>query len=75
VIDSFNRGTFEQKYLNAFDTGGQPIFVTNQSNNIDLSRIEADIRAIKDRNNTQIYTLPDGSVIMQKKNVKRIIRQ
>lgn len=75
VIDSFNRGTFEQKYLNAFDTGGQPIFVTNQSNNIDLSRIEADIRAIKDRNSTQIYTLPDGSVIMQKKNVKRIIRQ
>lgn len=75
VIDSFNRGTFEQKYLNAFDTGGQPIFVTSQSNNIDLSRIEADIRAIKDRNNTQIYTLPDGSVIMQKKNVKRIIRQ
>lgn len=75
VIDSFNRGTFEQKYLNAFDTGGQPIFVNNQQNNIDLSRIEADIRAIKDRNSTQIYTLPDGSVIMQKKNVKRIIRQ
>lgn len=74
VIDSFNRGTFEQKYLNAFDTGGQPIFVTNQSNNIDLSRIEADIRAIKERNSTQVYTLPDGSVIMQKKNVKRIIR-
>lgn len=74
VIDSFNRGTFEQKYLNAFDMGGQPIFVTNQSNNIDLSRIEADIRDIRDRNRTQIYTLPDGSVIMQKRNVKRIIK-
>lgn len=74
VIDSFNRGTFEQKYLNAFDTGGQPIFVNSQQNNIDLSRIEADIRDIRDRNRTQIYTLPDGSVIMQKRNVKRIIK-
>ena len=74
VIDSFNRGTFEQKYLNAFDTGGQPIFITSQPNNIDLSRIEADIRDIRDRNRTQIYTLPDGSVIMQKRNVKRIIK-
>lgn len=73
VIDSFNKGIFEQKYLSAFNINGLPIFVSNKDN-IDLSLIEASLKNIIELNSNKVYIEPNGTVIMQNGNVKRIIR-
>lgn len=74
VIDSFNKGTFEDKYLNAFGNSDKLNISLNSNNSIDLSKIEDDVRSIRKQNETRYYTMPDGTVIMQHRNVKRIIK-
>lgn len=74
VIDSFNKGTFEDKYLNAFANSEGLSISLNSNNSIDLSKIENDVRSIRKQNETRYYTMPDGTVIMQHRNVKRIIK-
>lgn len=74
VIDSFNKGTFEDKYLNAFANSDGLSIALNANSNIDLSKIEDDIRSIRKQNEVKYYTMPDGTVVMQRKNVKRIIK-
>lgn len=74
VIDSFNKGTFEDKYLNAFANSDGLSIALNASSNIDLSKIEDDVRSIRKQNEVKYYTMPDGTVVMQRKNVKRIIK-
>lgn len=75
VIDSFNKGTFEDKYLKAFD-GSDELSVSLNANgsNIDLSKLEDDVRSIRRQNETKYYTMPNGTVVMQRRNVKRIIK-
>lgn len=74
VIDSFNKGTFEDKYLNAFGNSDKLNISLNSNNNMDLSKIEDDVRSIRKQNETRYYTMSDGTVIMQHRNVKRIIK-
>ena len=74
VIDSFNKGTFEDKYLNAFANSDGLSIALNASGNIDLSKIEDDVRSIRKQNEVKYYTMPDGTVVIQRKNVKRIIK-
>ena len=74
VIDSLNKGTFEDKYLNAFGNSDRLNISLNSNNSIDLSKIEDDVRSIRKQNETRYYTMPDGTVIMQHRNVKRIIK-
>ena len=74
VIDSFNKGTFEDKYLNAFGNSDNLNISLDSNNNMDLSKIEDDVRSIRKQNETRYYTMPDGTVIMQHRNVKRIIK-
>lgn len=74
VIDSFNKGTFEDKYLNAFGNSDRLNISLNSNNSMDLSKIEDDVRSIRKQNETRYYTMPDGTVIMQHRNVKRIIK-
>lgn len=74
VIDSLNKGTFEDKYLNAFASSDGLSISLNSSGNMDLSKIEDDVRSIRKQNETRYYTMPDGTVIMQHRNVKRIIK-
>ena len=74
VIDSFNKGTFEDKYLNAFGNSDKLNISLNSNNNMDLSKIKDDVRSIRKQNETRYYTMPDGTVIMQHRNVKRIIK-
>lgn len=74
VIESFNKGTFEDKYLNAF-TGADRANISIVSNSsTDLSKLERDVSNIRKQNETKYFTMPDGTVIMQYKNVKRIIK-
>lgn len=74
VIDSFNKGTFEDKYLNAFANSDGLSIALNANGSIDLSKIEDDVRSIRKQNEVKYYTMPDGTVVMQRKNVKRIIK-
>ena len=74
VIDSFNKGTFEDKYLNAFGGPDGLNISFNSNSTMDLSKIENDVRNIRKQNETKYYTMPDGTVVMQRKNVKRIIK-
>ena len=75
VIDSFNKGTFEDKYLKAFDgSDGLSVSLNASGSNIDLSKLEDDVRSIRRQGEIKYYTLPNGITIMQRKNVKRIIK-
>lgn len=74
IIESLNSGTFEDKYLNAFANSGERSISINQSNSIDLSNLENDVKSIRRSNETRYYTAPDGTVIMQYKNLKRTIK-
>ena len=74
VIDSFNKGTFEDKYLNAFANSDSLSIALNDNSNIDLSKIEDDVRSIRKQSEVKYYTMPDGTVVMQRKNVKRTIK-
>ena len=74
VIDSFNKGTFEDKYLNAFDNADKINSIINVRGDMDLSGIEKEVRAIREQNEKQCYVLPNGDIVLQYKNVKRIIK-
>ena len=75
VIESFNNGTFQDKYLNAFLTPGERNILLEPDNSIDLSKIEDDVRNIRRQNETRTSVLPDGTIITVYKNVKRIVRK
>lgn len=75
IVDSLNKGTFEDKYLNAFGSSDGLNISINSNSNIDLSKIERDVQSIKKQNEVRYYTMPNGSVVMQHKNVKRIIKK
>lgn len=74
IIESLNKGVFEDKYSNAFAEADRLNVAISQSNNPDLSRIENGIDAIRKQNELKCYTLSDGTMIVQEKNVKRIIK-
>lgn len=75
VIESFNKGTFEDKYLNAFASSDKlNVELNSSSTNIDLSKIENDVQHIRKQNEVKYYVLKDGTVVIQRRNVKRIIK-
>lgn len=74
VVESLNKGTFEDKYLNAFAGADGMNISLNNNARVDLSKIEEDVRNIRQQSETICYTLPDGSVVMQRRNIKRIIK-
>lgn len=74
VIDSLNKGTFEDKYLNAFASSDGLNISLNSNGSVDLSKIEDDVQSIRKQSETKYYTLPNGTVVIQHKNVKRIIK-
>lgn len=73
VINSLNRGTFAQKYLNAYNTDG--VNVTVQQNNApDLRDLKDDVREIKEQNRRRRYTDGNGNVVEVYKNLTRKIK-
>ena len=74
VINSLNRGTFAQKYLNAYNTDG--VNVTGQQNNApDLRDLKDDVREIKEQNRRRRYVDGNGNVIEVYKNLTRKIKK
>lgn len=74
IVNSLNRGIFEDKYANAFkpasDMASNIIF--NESGT-DITALEKEVREIRKSLNTRVYS-SGGVTIIQKGNVKRIIK-
>lgn len=73
VINSLNRGTFPQKYLNAYNTDGVNVTV-QQNNALDLRDLKDDVREIKEQNRRRRYVDGNGNVIEVYKNLTRKIK-
>ena len=73
LINSLNKGTFEQKYLNAY-SGADEVTNIMQGGSVDLSNVERDLKSIKESAGHKFITGADGTIIEVKGNVKRIIK-
>lgn len=73
IIDSLNKGTFEDKYLNAFSQASD-MTVIREVANINVERLEREVEKIRKQGETRYYTGNDGTIIEVKGNVKRIIK-
>ena len=70
IIDSLNKGTFEQKYLGAYDTGDMSMSMFNTQ--ADLRTLEGDVREIKKQGERRYFTDGKGRIIETYKNLRRI---
>lgn len=74
IVDSLNKGTFENKYSQAFSSAnGIQSQMINIETSTDLSRLERGVEAIKKQNSEKVYALGDGRTLIVKGNVKRYI--
>lgn len=74
IVESLNKGNFEDKYSQAFQTGDR--LATQISFNkeaADLSKLEEDVHALK-KNSEERYYQGNGVTVIKRKNVTRIIR-
>lgn len=74
IVDSLNKGTFEEKYMRALDATGALSVVLAGQKGADLSTIEHDLRELKNSAMSRTYLLPDGRLVIETKNTKRIIK-
>lgn len=74
VIDSFNKGVFEEKYLSAFSRSGDANLLISSNSTPNLSKIENGIEAIRRQNEIAYTVLPNGTIVVRRRNVKRIIK-
>ena len=74
IVDSLNKGTFENKFSQAFNKADslQAQMITVETTT-DLSNIERGVEAIKKQNSEHVYPLGDGRTLIIKGNVKRYI--
>nr|DAP92326.1 MAG TPA: tail length tape measure protein [Caudoviricetes sp.] len=73
LINSLNKGTFEQKYLNAY-SGSDEVTHIMQGSTVDLSKVEKDLKSIKEQGRVKYITGADGTIIEVRGNIKRIIK-
>lgn len=76
IIESLNKGNFEDKYMKAFKTGDKlatQITITKEAT--DLSRLEQDVHDLKKNSETKYFAGPNGTVIYTRKNITSIIKQ
>lgn len=71
IVNSLNKGTFEEKFANAFANGEtvQNKFIQTESR-ADLTKLENGVESIKKQNSERIYALSDGRTLIVKGNVK-----
>lgn len=73
IVDSLNKGTFEEKFSRAFRSGDELSQNIMYNQHTDLSQLESDVRALKRNSENQVIIMPDGTRIERSKNVTRII--
>lgn len=74
IVDSLNKGTFENKFSQAFNKADslQTQMITVETTT-DLSNIERGVEAIKKQNSERVYPLGNGRTLVIKGNVRRYI--
>ena len=73
IIESLNKGTFEQSYLQSFTAPiGLQLAGVNQPT--DISRLERDVTRIKEELDYRYYSEPDRTIV-KKGNLTRIIKK
>lgn len=72
IINSLNSGTFERKYLHAYDGAEQVAVAVQNDNSSDLRRLGNDVSAIRQQGERRTYTDSRGTHVVYK-NVHRII--
>ena len=72
LINSLNSGTFERKYLHAYDGAEQVAVAVQNDNSSDLRRLGNDVSAIRQQGERRTYTDSRGTHVVYK-NVHRII--
>lgn len=74
IVDSLNKGTFENKFSQAFNKADslQAQMITVETTT-DLSNIERGVEAIKKQNSERVYPLGNGRTLIIKGNVRRYI--
>jgi hypothetical protein len=76
IVRSLNQGTFERRFARTFDGSERlaPI-VTLTGAQTDTATIERELRAIRRQGEEQAVALADGTVLVRRGNVQRIIRR
>lgn len=72
VIRSFNDGSFIRKYSRMYENAAGNVLISNGTN-IDLSRIERDLSAIRKGSRKRYYTDGKGRTVVAYKNLTRRI--
>ena len=76
IVESLNKGTFEERYLNAFESGEKiQTQINNNIASIDLTKLETSVDAIRKQSDTRQYALPDGTIVQKSRNSTRIIHK
>ncbi len=83
IINSLNSGTFDSKYMSA-DDAGKYITAYDRAGNItiksdrsrtDLSRLESDVRRLREQGERRTFVDAQGNIVEEYKNVRRITRK
>lgn len=75
IIESLNKGTFEDKYLSAFDAGENVMLsIASTQKAVDLTKLENYTEKISKQGEIQRFNLLNGSILVVNKNVRRIIK-
>lgn len=73
IIHSLNGGTFENKYLHAYDGADGMAINVQEGNSTDLRGLKSDVRAIREQGDRQSYTDSRGTHTIYK-NLHRVYK-
>lgn len=73
IVNSVNKGIFEDKYTNIFNVANHPINTYNSD--IDLMGIESNVKAIREQNEYRYYSDGAGLLIERYKNRTRTFKR
>lgn len=73
VVRSLNDGTFADKYMHAYDGGGN--IIVNEDRGTDLTRLQDDVRLIREQGEQDRYVDGNGNTVIRYKNLRRTIRR
>ena len=83
IMNALNNGTFDSKYMSA-DEAGKYITAYDRAGNItiksersrtDLSRLENDVRRLREQGERRTFVDAQGNIVEEYKNVRRITRK
>ena len=73
IVDSLNKGNFEDRFVNAF-SGADDISISSNQHAVDLSYIEDQVEQIKKQGERKLVVKPDGSIVEIDGKTVRLIK-